>query len=205
VEVFDSNSFVVAASGDMEIDAENGADFFKKAFESTAVVNNNETAEADFEEDVLDEETGEVVRSGVVSGSDENKSGEVTHGVHEVCLAAVVGNIARSPEIDIEDVERAAEGPGKDELAVAGDGAVGGNAVRALKDPIGDIFAAEGPEEAEANAVQSFVNTHVTGRGGCVIGREDVTAKRQRNDDEHEHLLVVLDGLEDDELAFKQG
>ena len=30
-----------------------------------------------------------------------------------------------------------------------------------------------------------------------MIGGEDVTAKRQRNDDEHEHLLVVLDGLED--------
>ena len=93
------------------------------------------------------------MRSGVISGGDKYESCEVAHGVHEISFAAVVGNIARSPEIDMEDIEWAAEGPREDELAVAGDGAVGSDAVRALKDPIGDIFATQRPKEAETDTV----------------------------------------------------
>ncbi len=35
--------------------------------------------------------------SDVVSGIDEDKTSEVTHGVHEIGLAAVVRNITRRP------------------------------------------------------------------------------------------------------------
>ena len=35
--------------------------------------------------------------SSVVSGSDENKAGEVTHGIHEIGLATVIGDFTRSP------------------------------------------------------------------------------------------------------------
>lgn len=38
-----------------------------------------------------------------------------------------------------------------------------------------------------------------------MVSREDVTTERQRNDDKHQHLFVVLDGLEDDELAVEEG
>jgi hypothetical protein len=49
--------------------------------------------------------------SDVVGGVDEDKSGKVAHGIHEVGLATVIGDLSRSPEIDVEDVEGAAEGP----------------------------------------------------------------------------------------------
>jgi len=49
MEVFDTDSFVVAASGNMDIDIQNGADGLEETFEGTAVVDNDETAEADFQ------------------------------------------------------------------------------------------------------------------------------------------------------------
>jgi hypothetical protein len=204
VEVLDADSLVIATSSNMEIDIEDRADFFEETFEGATVVDDNQTAEADFQKNILDKEAGKIVSSGVVSGSDEYKTGEITHGVHEVGLAAVVLDFARSPEIDMEDVEGAAEGPGEDELAVAGDGAVGGDAVRALKDPIGNIFATERPKEAETDAMQSLVDTHVTSRGRGMVSREDVTTERRRDDDEHEHFLVVLNRLKNNELAVKE-
>jgi hypothetical protein len=142
--------------------------------------------------------------SGIVSGSDKDKTGEITHRIHEIGLATVICNITRGPEIDVENVEGAAEGPREDELAVAGDGAVGSDAVRALKNPGGDVFATEGPKETEADAVEGFVDAHMTGRRRCMVGGEDVAAKRQRDNDEHEHFLVVLDGLEDNKLALEK-
>ena len=41
VEVFDTNGFMIATSGYMEIDAEDGADFFEETFEGTAVIDDN--------------------------------------------------------------------------------------------------------------------------------------------------------------------
>ena len=125
VEVFDTNGFMIATGCDMEIDAEDGADFFEETFEGTAVVDNNEAAEANFQENVLDKQAGKVVRSGVVSSSDKDEAGKIAHGVHEIGLATVVFDFARGPKVDMKDVERAAEGSGENELAVAGDSAVG--------------------------------------------------------------------------------
>jgi hypothetical protein len=48
VKVFDANSFVVAASGNMNIDIQNGANGLKEAFECAAVVNDEKTAETNF-------------------------------------------------------------------------------------------------------------------------------------------------------------
>jgi hypothetical protein len=73
--------------------------------------------------------------SSIVSGSDENKAGEVTHGIHEIGLATVICDFTRSPEVHMNNVKGAAERPREDELAVMGDGAIGGDAVRALKNP----------------------------------------------------------------------
>ncbi len=102
----------------------------------------------------------------------------------------------------MKNAKGAAERPREDELAVAGDGAVGGDAVRALKNPGSDVLAAHMPEEAEADAVEGFMNTHVTGRRGGMVGGEDVATQRQRDDDEHQHFCVVLDWLENDDLAI---
>jgi hypothetical protein len=38
-----------------------------------------------------------------------------------------------------------------------------------------------------------------------VVSGEDVATERQGNDDEHQHFFVVLDRLEDDKLAIKEG
>ena len=116
--------------------------------------------------------------SNVVSGIDKNKTSEVTHGVQKVCFSAVVGNVTRDPEIDVQNIVRAAKWPRENELAVAGDGAVRSDAVRALKNPLGDVFADEMPEEPESDAMQSLINTHMAGRRGGVVSREDVTTKR---------------------------
>jgi hypothetical protein len=153
----------------------------------------------------LNEDAGQVVRGDVVSSGNEDKASEVAHSIHEIGLAAIIGDITGSPKIDVKDVERAAKWPGKDELTVAGDSAIGGDAVRALKDPIGDVFAAVGPKESEADAVQGFVDTHVASRGRCVVSGEDVATKRQWNYDKHQHFLVVLDGLKDNKLAIEKG
>jgi hypothetical protein len=87
------------------------------------------------------------VSSDIVSGVDKDKASEIAHGIHEISLATVIGNVTGSPEIDVEDIEGTAERPGKDKFAVAGNGTVGSDAVRALEYPVGYIFAAVRPKE----------------------------------------------------------
>ena len=83
----------------------------------------------------------------------------------------------------MEDIEGTAEGPRKDELAVASDGAIGSDAVWALKHPVRHIFATDRPKETETDAVRSFVNAHVPSRRGGMVRREDVSTQRKRDDD----------------------
>lgn len=153
----------------------------------------------------MDEEAGEIVSVDIVSGSDKYKTGEITHGVHEIRFAAIVGDLARGPEVDVKDVEGTAKGPRKDELTVAFNSAGRSDTVGTAKNPLGNVLAAEGPEEAETNAMEGFVDAHVASRRGRVVGGEDITTERGWNDDKHQHFLVILDGLEDDELAIKEG
>jgi hypothetical protein len=95
----------------------------------------------------LDKQASEIVSSDVVGGINKDKAGEITHGVHKISLATIIGNVTGSPEIHMKDVERATEGPRKNEFAVTGDRTIGSDAMRALEDPIGDIFAAVWPEK----------------------------------------------------------
>jgi hypothetical protein len=97
VKMFDANSFVIAASSDMKVNVQNGTDLCEEALEGTTVIDNNQSAEANFQKKVLDKEASEVVGSGIVSSSDKDKACKITHGVHEICLAAVICNLARSP------------------------------------------------------------------------------------------------------------
>jgi hypothetical protein len=178
MEVFDADSLVIATSGDMNINVEDRANSLEEAFESTAIVDDDQSAEADFEKDFLDEKTSEVMSSDVVGGVDKYKPSEVAHGIHEVGLATVVGDVSRGPEIDMENIKGAAEGPRENEFAVASDGAVGSDAVRALQYPGSDILATVGPEESETNTMQGFVDTHVPSRRRGMIGGEDVATER---------------------------
>jgi hypothetical protein len=130
----------------------------------------------------LNKKASEIMGSDVVGGVDEDKSGEVAHGIHEVGFATVIGDLSRSPEIDVEDAEGAAEGPAEgpreDEFTVASDGTVGSDAMRALKDPRSDILATVRPKESETDTMQGFVDAHVTSGGRGVIGGEDVATER---------------------------
>jgi hypothetical protein len=110
------------------------------------------------------------VSGDVAGGVGKNESGEVAHSVEKTGFTTIVSDVDRRPKVDMQDAERAAEGPGEDEFAVARDSAIGGDAVGILKDPIGDILAALRLEEAKANAMKSLVNTHVAGRGRSVVG-----------------------------------
>ncbi len=125
----------------------------------------------------------------MVGGSNKDKTGEVTHGIHEVGLDTVVGNFAGGPEIDMENVKRAAERPREDELAVASDSAVGSDAMRTLENPISNVLATEGPEEPKTNAMESLVNAHVTSGRRSVVSGKDCATKRARDDDEHESAV----------------
>jgi hypothetical protein len=126
----------------------------------------------------LDKKASKIVSSNVVSCVDKNKTSKIAHGVQEICFATIVGNFAGSPKIDMQDIERAAKGPRKDEFTVAGDGAVGSDAVWTLKNPIGNVFTIEGPEEPESDAMQSLVDTHVPGGRRGMVSRENITTKR---------------------------
>jgi hypothetical protein len=66
-------------------------------------------------------------------------------------------------------VEGAAKRPREDKFTVARDGAVGSKAVRALENPIGNIFTVVRPKEAETNAVERLVDAHVSGSWGGMV------------------------------------
>ena len=38
-----------------------------------------------------------------------------------------------------------------------------------------------------------------------MVGREDVASEREKNNDEHQHFCVVLNGLEDDQFTLNEG
>ena len=73
--------------------------------------------------------------------------------------------------------------------------------MRAFEATVGNV----GPEEPEVDAVKGFVDTHVAGRRGSMISREDVAAERKRDNNEHQHFGVVLDGLKDDRFTHDKG
>jgi hypothetical protein len=163
VEVFNSDSFVVAASSDMKVNGKSSADSLEESFKSTAVINDNQTAESDLQKDFLDKETSEIMIGSVVSGIDNDKTGEIAHNIHEVVFTTVIHNFARLPVIDMKDVERAAEGPREDKLTVMSNRTIGSEAVRTFEAPIGNDFPTMEPKEPKADAVKGFVNTHVAG------------------------------------------
>ena len=142
--------------------------------------------------------------SDVVSGIDKDKTSEIAHGIQKIGFAAIVGDVARGPKVKMKNIKWTTKRPGEDELAVACNSAIGSDAMRALEDPVGNIFAAERPEETKTNAMESFVDTHMAGGRGGMISRENVPTKRERNNDKHQEFFIVLDWLEDNKFAFEE-
>ena len=171
VEALDTSSSVVATSSNMKFDTKERTKFFEEAFEGAAMVDDNQAAKPDFQKNVSDQRVSKVMGGGVIGGSDENKAGEITRGTHKMSLAATISNLARGPDVNVEDTAGTAEGPGKDELAVANDSSIGSNAVRALEDPTRDVISANRPKEAETDAVRTFANARMTSRRGGALRR----------------------------------
>jgi hypothetical protein len=65
-----------------------------------------------------------------------------------------------------------------------------------LEYPVGDIFVIQGPEGAEADAVQSLVDTHVAGSGRGRISQKNRLTEGGRNNTQHQEFLIVLHTLE---------
>ncbi len=80
VEVF--GSLVVAASSNVNVNAQDIADRTKKAFESAAIIHYNQTTEANFQKNFLEKKAGEILSGNVVGGIGNDKTSEITHGVH---------------------------------------------------------------------------------------------------------------------------
>jgi hypothetical protein len=181
VEMLDGNSFVIASSSDVDVDMQNLADGLKEALKSTAIVDDDETTKADFQKDLLDEQTSKIVGSDVAGGGNKNEPGKIAHSVQEISFSTIISDVARRPKIDMEDVKGATEGPRENELTVASDSAIGGDTVRALENPVGNILATLRPEEAKTNAMKSLVDAHVAGGGGSMVSGEDVATKGERD------------------------
>ena len=163
VEMFNSDSFVVAASSDMKVNGKSSANSLEESFKSATVINDNQTAESNLQEDFLDKETSKIMSCNVVSGIDNDKTCEIAHNIHEVGFTTVIRNFARLPKIDMKDVERAAEGPRENKLTVASNRTIGSEIVRTFEAPIRNDFSTMRPKESKADAVKGFVDTHVAG------------------------------------------
>jgi hypothetical protein len=105
----------------------------------------------------------------------------------------------------VEDVEGAAKWPRKYQLAVATDGAIDSNAVRALENPICNVLPVGGPEEAETDAMECFVYAHMAGDGRSMVSREDGATEQNGDNNEHKEFLVVLNALKDDKAVIDNG
>jgi hypothetical protein len=81
VEMFDADGFMVPLGSAMEGDVEEKANLFEEAFKGAAIVDNDNAAETNFEEHILNKKTSKVMGGDVASGGDQDKSGEITHGV----------------------------------------------------------------------------------------------------------------------------
>jgi hypothetical protein len=70
VEFFHTDGFVVTAGSNMNVNVEDGTDCVEEAFEGATVVHNNESTETDFEENILDKESGKIMCSDIIGGGD---------------------------------------------------------------------------------------------------------------------------------------
>ena len=111
VEVFNSNSFVIAASSNMKVNGKSSTDSLEESFKSAAVINNHQTAKSNLQKDFLDKETSKIMSCNVVSGIDNDKTCEIAHNIHEVGFTTLIRNFAGLPKIDMKDAERAAVRP----------------------------------------------------------------------------------------------
>jgi hypothetical protein len=204
-EAFDTHGFVVAAGSRVKFKLEQCTHRFEETAKSAAGVDDNCAGEADLQKELLHENMGEVGGGDVREAFDNNHTGKVAHGSEDVSgTVRKIGSVAWLPKVNVEDVERAADWPGKQELAVAADSAVGEDTVGALPDPSYDIGAELWPEETEADAMEGLILLCVRSGGRGVICRKDSVAERGRDNDKQESAAISGNVLAKSEAAVQE-
>ena len=151
--------------------------------ERGASIRSHKEAESDAKEDVFHKGGGECGGVGVVDVDDDGEGGEVAHGSEEVGGTTVGLDVARLPNVDVDDSKRGGDWPGVDEFAVFANGGVGEDAFGAGFDPFFDVGSEFVPVEPKSDAVEGFVLHEVAGGGGCVEGGEEAVAEGGWGDD----------------------
>jgi hypothetical protein len=70
----------------------------------------------------------------VVRGIDKDKTGEVAHDIQKTSIPAAIGDLTRSPKINMKNVKWTAWRPREDELAVASNSAAGSDTIGGIEE-----------------------------------------------------------------------
>ena len=125
----------------------------------------------------------------------DGKPCQVAHGCEVVGASKVGLNLARLPNIDVDDGKWGGDRPRVDKLALVAGGGVGQVAVGAGFDPGFYIRPHFVPIEPESDSVECFVGHEVPCRRGGVEGAEQSVAQGGWGDDEKEGSAVDVQGL----------
>ena len=187
-EPLNADGLVVASGGLVIADAEDGAHVLKDAGKGAACIDDDHATQPNFEQDMLKEVNGQLVRGDGGHWDTNDKLSEVAHARKELFTGAVVG-LARAPQVTMKDEHGAGDGPAKGQVRVVTVGFVFGNAVSAAAHPGANVGALVGPEEAAFDAEASGVEAEMAARGVAVEGREDVLAQALGDINEEDVVL----------------
>jgi hypothetical protein len=123
----------------------------------------------------------EFVGMDIVDWCTDNKLSEITHGREEMTCSGLSKSSAGVPEIAMQHNRGGGDGPAEENFAVSTDALVGEDAMSAFLDPVHNILMATGPEEAHADAEQSFAHTEVTTNRAAMKHIKDERTQRRRH------------------------
>ena len=190
----------------MKTESEGITHGFKEAKESAAGVNNNKTAKANFEKEVVHKAHSKGRGSDVGDWFVDNEASEVAHSGEDVRrTGGGIRNTARGPEVDVKNEERSADRPREKEFAVTADVRIGRDTVGARFAPFVDVGAHVGPKEAQAETVKRLEFTKMPGGGRGVVCGKDCAAEGFWNDDKHKLAVVGFKALVNDEAVVDDG
>jgi hypothetical protein len=184
----------------MKTDTKELACISKYAAESTASVDDDKAAHANFQKDLLKQKAGKFMSVDVVDRHADDELGEVTHSGEQVRGTGFGDSRAGTPKVAVQDEHRSCDGPAEKDFAVATDALVSEDAVGAFLDPVDDVLATARPKETHANPKERLVNAKVTTDRAAMEDVEDEAAQRRGYDDEQERS-AGLQTLSNDKAA----
>ena len=108
----------------------------------------NHTAHSKLEKKFLKENVGKIMRHDVGDGCLDYEASEVAHAGEQVCVAMIICDGPRCPQIDMQKKEWTGDGPRKDKLLALARILVSQHTVGAHAHPGGDIAAHFRPKES---------------------------------------------------------